>query len=416
MTDFDVIVIGGGLAGLGTAYRIAGNLDVLVIERGKTPGSKNVTGGRIYLKSLRKYAPEIAENMPYQRKIVKERFSFLTENEGVTVEYMGESNSATVIRAELDSWLAERVEEKGGIVASGVRVDDVQVEEEAVRIVAGNDEITSEVAVISDGVQSPAGKRAGLREDFKPEELAVGVKEVIRLDEDEINTRFGLGSGEGLANLFAGYPSDYLQGGGFLYTNKESVSIGVVVNLKALALSDVELEQLIERFKNHPLISSVIEGGRSEEYSAHLIPEGGFDAIPGLYRDRILLTGDSAGLCLNTGITVRGMDFALISGIIAGDVILKCMERKDFSANSLSLYENLLSGSVLNEMKKFRKARYFLENRRLYENYPRCSTEIMRKIFDVDREHLITEIRSVLGEYGGTLSAILDLLKGGRVL
>jgi electron transfer flavoprotein-quinone oxidoreductase len=423
LADFDAIVVGAGIAGLSSGYVMASaGLNILVVERGKVPGSKNVTGGRIYTHAIEKFTPELMEDLPFEREIVKERISFLTDESATTLEFSGktEGRSYTVIREKLDGWLAGKVEEKGGIVASGVRVDDLIREEDTTGICAGDDEITARAVIIADGVNSPLGKKAGLRDDFKAEELAVGVKEVIKLGEEEINRRFQVDSKEGVANLMVGSPTDGLPGGGFLYTNLETISLGIVANVKEIASHGSDLDELLSGLKEHPYVRPLINGGTTVEYSAHMIPEGGIRAIPKLVGEGYLLTGDAAGFCLNTGFTVRGMDFAFASGVLAAQTIIKCSEKNDFSLKSLALYEQLLESEfVLKDLRKFEKAPIFLSSSRIYSLYPDLVNVMVKKIFDIkgEQETLCKQIREAIKEADvSTFTLMKDLWKGSRIL
>jgi electron transfer flavoprotein-quinone oxidoreductase len=242
MEKIDAVIVGGGLAGLAAAWRLCeAGRQVILLERGDAPGSKNVTGGRIYAAPLRRYLPEVAAEAPFERPVVKEMLSVMDGDASVLVEYGSGAwrreppMSYTVLRATFDNWLAGKVMEKGGFVIPNRRVDDLLWEDGRVAGVrAGDEEIPAHIVIAADGALSFMAQKAGLRPAPKPEDHAVAIKEVYALDPRTIEDRFGLDEGEGAACLFMGAVTKGIFGGGFLYTNKESLSVGIVVGIRAL--------------------------------------------------------------------------------------------------------------------------------------------------------------------------------------
>lgn len=313
---FDAIVVGAGVAGCVAAYVLAKEgLDVLVIERGNYAGSKNMTGGRLYAHSLERVMPGFAEEAPVERLVTREKISFITDDDSVTLDYhTGEAFSAeaasyTVLRGKFDQWLQEKAESEGAQFIPGIRVDRL-LQDETGRVTgvqAGEDELLAECVILADGVNSLLAQSIGLLPKYHAHQYAVGAKEVIGLSKQVINDRFGLSDGEGAAWLFAGSASAGLMGGGFLYTNEDSISLGVVCGLGDIEKSPKTVPQMLEDLKNHPSVKPLIEGGELLEYSGHLVPEGGYDMVPEkLAADGVLITGDAAALCINLGFIVRG--------------------------------------------------------------------------------------------------------------
>ena len=343
---FDCIIVGGGLAGLTAAYLLsAEGLETLLVEKGNYSGSKNMTGGRLYGHSLDKVIPGFADAAPVERRIVKERLS----TPGGMAEYDSallcapEGESYSVLRGKFDKWLAEQAEEQGAMLVYGVRVDDLIVRDARVcGVVAGDEEMEADVVILADGVNSLLAQKLGFKQRIGQNQAAVGVKELIELGEEVINQRFNVDSGEGVAWMFSGCGEVY---DGFLYTNKDSVSVGVSMMVEDIRNTENSVPQMLEDFKNVPELASLLEGGRLIEYSAHLIPEGGYDMIPKLYGDGVLLCGDAAALCANLGFTLRGMDLAVESGRLAAGVVLAAKENGDFSAQALSGYQTALEES-----------------------------------------------------------------------
>jgi electron transfer flavoprotein-quinone oxidoreductase len=184
--------------------------------------------------------------------------------------------------------------------------------------------------------------------------------------------------------MFAGFPSDGRVGGGFLYTNKNSISLGVVCTLSELTKGQKTVPQLLEDFKAHPAVAPLIKGGRLLEYSGHLVPEGGLSMMPGLIGNGVLVAGDAAGFSLNIGLTVRGMEYALGSGYYAAQAVLKAKEAGDFSARGLSVYENILNDSfVMKDFRAFKDAPEALDNERLFTHYPEFAGSIMKELYEV---------------------------------
>jgi electron transfer flavoprotein-quinone oxidoreductase len=391
METVEVVVVGGGLAGLAAAYTLAdAGVEVLVVERGDYSGSKNVTGGRLYLGPVRPYLAGLLEEAPLERQVIKERLTMMAPESAVTVELDSSrfrrrpAHSATVLRATLDQWMAEKAAEKGALVVPRYRVDDlVTVDGRVAGIRSGDDEVGAKVVVAADGALSFIAERAGLRRPHDPHNLAVGVKEVIELPEEAIQERFGVAAGEGATQLFFGSITAGMLGGGFLYTNRASLSLGLVVGIHALMEKrpSVEPHDLMEAFKARPEVAGLIAGGQPVEYSAHAIPEGGRRGIPRLAGDGILVVGDAAGLALNQGVTVRGMDLALVSGVLAGRAILRAREAGDYSLATLGGYEKALRESaVYRDLVTFRHMPQVLSSPRLFEEYPQAACGLLEEI------------------------------------
>jgi electron transfer flavoprotein-quinone oxidoreductase len=408
MEKFDAIIVGGGLAGLAAGYCMAKDrLEVLVIERGDYSGAKNVTGGRLYINPVRGLLPEIWKEAPLERFVGQETITMMGDKSSISVKLSSTAfqhepyHSYTILRAKFDQWLAEKAGEAGAIIVTKQKVNDIIRENDKITgIISGEDKIMADVVILANGAMSLLTEKAGLSKSHTPEETAVGIKEVIELPEQTINQRFNVNEGEGAAQLFMGSLTKGMFGGGFLYTNRESLSIGMVVGIADLMARQppVEAPDLIEDFKARPEIARLIRGGETVEYSAHIISEGGLKAIPCLFGNGILVAGDAAGFTLNTGITVRGMEFAIASGVMAAKAVKRAKEKNDFSSATLAYYEQLLKDSfVIKDLTTFQKAPEVLNNQRLFNLYPEFACNLFEKLMyigDQPKKKLSTVILS----------------------
>lgn len=396
MSDFDAIVVGAGCAGSVAAYTLASaGKSVLVVERGNYAGAKNMTGGRIYTHSLAKVFPNY-EEAPLQRKVTHERISLMSPDSNFTVDYSAREleeagkESYTVLRGPFDQWLAEQAENAGAEFIYGIAVEDLIIEDGKVKgINAFGDEITSDVVILADGVNSLLTSKAGLSKKAPAiNEVAVGAKETIELPADVIESRFLSNPGEGGSWLFAGDCSNGIVGGAFVYANKESISLGIVATMSEVLKQDVPVYQMLEDFKNRPEIKPLIAGGKTVEYSGHVVPEGGLHMVPEIVGDGVVVAGDAAMLCMNLGYTVRGMDLAVASGEIAAKAVIKALDAGDTSKAGLADYKTMLDNSfIMRDMKMYAKAPEFLETSpMMFRGVPELIRDIMTPLFKTDGE------------------------------
>lgn len=396
MSDFDAIVVGGGLAGSVAAYTLASaEKSVLVVERGNYCGAKNMTGGRIYTHSLAKIFPDY-QDAPLQRKVTHERISLMSPDSNFTIDYSAREleqagkESYTVLRGPFDQWLAEKAEDVGAEYICGIAVEDLMIENGKVcGVIAGEDEITADVVILADGVNSLLTSKAGLSKKAPAiHQVAVGAKETIELPADVIESRFLCNPGEGASWLFAGDCSNGIIGGAFVYANEESVSVGIVATMSEVLKQDIPVYQMLENFKNRPEIKPLIAGGKLVEYSGHVVPEGGIHMMPEIIGDGVLVAGDAAMLCMNLGYTVRGMDLAVESGSIAAKAAIKALDAGDTSKAGLGVYKSMLDNSfIMRDMNMYAEAPEFLENcPGMFRGYPEMIRDIMTPLFMVDGE------------------------------
>jgi len=426
---FTAIVVGAGPSGSTAAYLLAKEgHDVVLVERGTAPGSKNMYGGRMYSHALNRIMPEFWKEAPVERPVAQETITFLNGGQSVSISCSnmswatGPYHSFTLLRADFDAWLAAKAEEAGAMLACGIRVDELLIDGgRVIGIRAGEEEMLADVVIAADGVNSLLAQKAGWAKMFAPSQVATGVKQIIELPAETISQRFQLEGNNGAARLFVGDCSNGMQGGGFLYTNKSSISLGLVINVGELQRCTVKLCDIMEDFKSNPHIAPLIEGGEVAEYSAHLVPEAGVAMMPQLYGDGMLVAGDAAGFVLNLGYTVRGMDFAIASGEAAARTVIEAKARNDFSRQGLSRYLDLLKQSfVLRDLEAYRKAPEFLENERMFKAYPKLVTGLAGKLFTVDGAPPVHLMKMVLGQIKQSGISLIQLArdswKGARNL
>ena len=396
-TDFDAIVVGAGLAGPVAALELArAGKSVLVVERGNFAGAKNMTGGRLYVHSLRNvFTDDELADAPFERKIVRERISLMAPDATTTIDFSSdamngeETASYSVLRAPFDQWLAGKAEAAGAETIYGIPVESL-VKDASGKICgirAGEDEISAEVVILCDGVNSLLAKDAVGYDKPPASQVAVGVKEVFMLDEKTVSDRLLCADGEGAAWLFVGDATHGVFGGGFMYTNRDSISLGVVAGIETLDCSGaVPVYQMLEDLKHHPAVAPIIRGAKVVEYSGHMVPEGGFDIMPELVGDGVMLAGDSAMMCLNLGYMVRGMDYAIAAGQIAGQSAARAIDAGDTSASGLKGYAASLNGSfVMKDLRQYKNEPAFLEGfTRMFNEYPELARDVLNDMFIVD--------------------------------
>lgn len=351
-----VIVVGAGPAGIACAVTIArAGKEVILIERGKFSGSKNVFGGAIYAQPTREIFPDFEATAPLERRNIEHKFAILGENDGTVVSYRkNDTVSYSVIRGKFDRWMAQEAQKEGVILVEETVVRDLIVENGCVVGVKTElEDYYADIVVLADGVNSLLAKRIGSRDDIKPEDVALSVKEVFKLPEEIINERFHVNSDEGcIYEIFGGSMLGML-GLGFLYTNKESVTIGLGVALNELIENSQRPYELLDKLKQHPEIAPLLKGGELLEYSAHLIPEGGYKKIPALYADGVMVCGDASMFVNN--MHWEGTNLAMMSGKFAGETAVIALGKGDFSSQSLSRYQEMLEESfVIKDLRTYK--------------------------------------------------------------
>ncbi len=394
--SFEAVVVGAGPAGAAAALGLArAGVDVALLERGAFAGEKNMFGGLLHrMPALEEVFPDFWDRAPLERHVVRKSLCFLTGEAGFTVQFETGAfdrppyNGYTVMRPVYDAWLAEEARRAGATCLTRCTVDDLVLEGDAVRgvrVLRDGGEIRAPVVIAADGVLSLTALKAGLRQPrLHPDQMAVGVKALIDLPRQAIEDRFGLVRDQGASMEFVGCTGG-VRGGGFLYTNRDSVSVGLVLHIGSLRDSGQTPYDLLNAFLEHPMLAKLLRGGRLLEYSAHVIPEGGYDAMPRVSGDGILVTGDAAGLCYATGLNLEGINLAALSGLLAAETVAEARQAGDLSPRALERYREKLEGSfVLQDLKLFRRAPRMLHIDRLYGAYPEVICELMERVYRID--------------------------------
>ncbi len=402
----DAIVVGAGPAGITAAKTLAeAGLAAVVLERGQYPGAKNVWGGILYREPTEQFAPGFEEEAPLERPIIEQRYMLLTEDAAMSATYRSEQlatppyNSYTVMRSTFDQWYASKAEEAGAEVYPEFTVTDLLWEDGAVVGVTTGDEegeLLAKVVVLADGANSLLAQRAGLHDEWQPIEQALVAKEIIALPAEKIEDRFNLPAGKGTALEIFGESTWGMLGYGFIYTNKESISIGTGALLQDLIDSGRNVNDMLDRFKRHPAIAPLLDGGETVEYAAHLIPEGGYKRMPRLFTDGAVVVGDAAGFV--NPLNREGVNLAMLSGKLAAQAIIEANERDDFSVAALSRYRELLDESVImKDLFTIRNVTDFAHARpHLLQDYPNLLSDVARTYLTVDGRTQAEKQRAIM--------------------
>ncbi|WP_234572044.1 FAD-dependent oxidoreductase [Rhodohalobacter sp. 614A] len=436
---FDCIIVGAGVAGLSAAMTLArNNMKFLLIERGEFAGAKNVSGGVLWGNDLAKLVPEYwKEDGGWDRYINHRRLSFMDEESCFTIDFKSSHfneppySGVVVLRSKFDRWLAEKVQEAidesdfamDSFIATNILVEEILFEnDKAVGIRTGDEKFYADSVILAEGVNNLLTRQVGLQSDYVPAaHVLTGIKEIIRFDQKKLEDRFQLREKSGMSNEFVGFATDGVEGGGFLYTHRDTLSVGLVLGVKDLREKNKKPQDILNKFKTHPVIADMIEGGEIVEYSAHIVSSGDKRIMPKkLYKDGLLVCGEAANLLMNAGKAIQGMDYAMRSGILAAETIAKSKEKNDFSENALIEYENALSESyVMKDINNFQDAVHLLHDPVMTQKVPNLICDFGRNFFTIKNEPT-KKARTMLNDSVKKHASWWDLMKvgikGGKAL
>ncbi len=418
---FDAIVVGAGASGNAAAYTLAkAGLKVLQLERGESSGSKNVQGAILYSDALERIIPDFRDDAPLERHLIEQRMWVLDDASFIGTHYRSEDfnkppyNRYTIIRAQFDKWFSQKVQEAGALLICETTVSELLMDGErviGVRTDREGGEVYADIVILADGVNSLLATKAGFHYEIAPKNVALAVKEIHFMPQETIESRFNVAGDAGVVIELAGKITKGMMGTGFLYTNKESLTIGVGCMLSDFKRQKITPHQLLEQMKEHPSIKPLIAGGEMKEYSAHLIPEGGYNAMPKLYGDGWMIVGD-AGMFVNA-VHREGSNMAMTTGRMAAETVIELKKAgKAMDEKHLAAYRtNLEDCFVLKDLKKYKNLHsVFHANPYFFNTYPELLNQAVHELIKVDGvdkktkekniRHNFTRRRSLFGLVG----------------
>lgn len=408
---FDAIVVGAGPSGNAAAYTLAKEgLKVLQLERGEYPGSKNVQGAILYANALEQLIPDFREDAPLERHIIEQRMWTMDDSSYVGMHYRSEDfneekpNRYTIIRAQFDKWFSRKVREAGATLLCETTVTELLRDSNGkvigVRTDRNGGKVLADVVILAEGVNGLVGQRSGLRKEVKPDSVALAVKEMHFLPRETIESRFNLKGDEGVVIEAIGTITNGMTGTGFIYTNQESISVGIGCIVSDFAESGSTPYGLLEAFKNHPSVKPLLQGSEVKEYASHLIPEGGYNAIPELFGEGWLVVGD-AGQFVNA-VHREGSNLAMTTGRLAAETVVWLKRRQlEMSKANLALYTKRLEETfVMKDLKKYRKIPGYLHaNRHVFSLYPKLFAAAAQNWFRVDGIDKRTKEKQIMSSF-----------------
>lgn len=430
---FDCIVVGAGVAGLAAAMTLARrNMKFLLIERGEFPGAKNVSGGVLWGTDLNRLVPEYwKEEAGWERYIQHRRLTFMDEQSAFSIDFKSAHfqeppyTGVVVLRSRFDRWLAEKVQEAidesdyamDSFIATDILVQDLVHDDQGqvVGIKAGEDEFYADCVILAEGVNNLLTRKAGLQDSYVPaDHMLTGIKEIIRFDQKVLEDRFQLHGSGGMSNEFVGFATNGVEGGGFLYTNRDTLSVGLVLGLKDLREKRQKPYDILNHFKAHPAISDMLRGGEVVEYSAHIVSSGDQRVMPKkLYKGGLMVCGEAANLLMNAGKAIQGMDYAMRSGILAAEQAAEAKSKGDFGETSMKAYQNTLNNSyIMKDIQNFQDAVHLLHDPIMTEKMPNLICDFGRNFFSIKNEPT-KKAREMLSDSVRKHASYWDLIKLG---
>ena len=404
---FDAIVVGAGPSGNAAAYVMAKEgLKVLQLERGEYSGSKNVQGAILYAKSLEDIIPNFREDAPLERHIIEQRMWMMDDDSHAGAHYRSDSfneekpNRYTIIRSQFDRWFNRKVKEAGVTVLYETTVTELLKDAKGkvigVRTDREGGKVFANVVVLAEGVNGLVGQRSEIRPEVTPDVVALAVKEMHFLPREVIEARFNLKGEEGVVIETVGTITAGMTGTGFIYTNQESIAIGIGCIVSDFVETQTSPYALLEAFKNHPSVKPLLQGSEVKEYAAHMIPEGGFNAIPKIFGDGWVIVGD-AGQMVNA-VHREGSNLAMTSGRIAAETIVYLKRQQaGYGEDALSRYQRELEKTfVLKDLKKYKGIPGFLHNnKQFFSIYPKLVSKAAQTILRVDGTDKLTKEKQI---------------------